>query len=72
MKTTKRFVAGETYTSSGKDFYITRRTEKSVWVSVVTSGGHSKAVRRGIDVDRLGNEIVKYDDYRFLNANGIK
>ena len=72
MKIMKRFVVGETYTSSGRDFFITRRTEKSVWISVVTSGGYSKAERRKIDVDRLGSEIAKFDDFRFLNANSIK
>lgn len=61
-----KFATGEVYTHTGKTFYISRRTEKSVWVS---SGSKvSKSTRKVIKTDRLGNEQVKIDEFRSLFA----
>ena len=61
----KKFNAGEVYNHTGKELYIKRRTDKSVWVS---SGSKiAKETRKLVKNDRNG-EHIKIDDYRTLFA----
>ena len=61
-----RFELGEVYSHTGKEFHITRRTEKSVWVS--SGSEFAKPNRKSIKKGNSGNEQIKIDEYRSLFA----
>ena len=62
----KKFNVGEVYNHTGKEFHITRRTEKSVWVS--SGSEFAKPNRKSIKKGNSGNEQIKIDEYRSLFA----
>ena len=62
----KQFIVNEKYLHTGKEFYIRKRTEKSVWVS--SGSVHAKPSLKRIKIDSQGNEYIIIDEFRSLHA----
>lgn len=61
----KKFKIGEVYEHTGREFFIKRRTEKSIWVARSKYGTPDRKV---INHNVNGDESIKWDYFRYLTA----